>query len=98
VSRELIIRPEAQAELAEAFDWYERQRPGLGEELLAHVEAGLAQIRHVPKRNPIIYKQVRRLLIRRFPYSIFYSIDDDRITVLAILHGSRDPRRWQRRA
>jgi toxin ParE1/3/4 len=98
LSRELLIKPDAQADIVEAFDWYEQRRMRLGEEFLAYVEAGLAQIKYVPLRSSIIYKQVRRYLIQRFPYGIYYVVESDQIVVLAVMHASRDPQRWRERA
>ncbi len=94
---ELIVRPEAECDLNEAFDWYERQVDGLGREFLICIEAGLATIRHEPFLLSEIYQQVRRLLIRRFPFGIFYRVNSNRISVLAILHCSRHAKTWQMR-
>lgn len=93
----LLLRPAAAAELEEAFRWYERQRPGLGEELLRAVDSALVDVLEQPLRHPEIHRDVRRALVRRFPFAVFYRLLDDRLVVLAILHGGRDPRRWQTR-
>ncbi len=94
----VIVRPQAEAELHEAYDWYETQRPGLGEEFLLCVDACMAAIHHNPRLYPPIHGDVRRALMRRFPYGVFYVLGDEAITVLAVFHLSRDPRRWQQRA
>ena len=93
----LIIRPEAEEELSESYDWYERQRPGLGDDFLLRVEAALDSIRYDPEILPAIYKVARRKLIRRFPYGIFYDIGQNKISVLAIMHTKRHPKHWQNR-
>ena len=93
----LIIRPEAEEELSESYDWYERQRPGLGDDFLLRVEAALDSIRYDPEILPAIYKVARRKLIRRFPYGIFYAIGQNKISVLAIMHTKRHPKHWQNR-
>ena len=100
MSAELLIRPEAEAELAEAYGWYESQRPGLGDELLRAVEAKLAAVCRTPEAFAPVHRRVRRALIRRFPYGVFYTIDRDgqRVVVLAVMHMHRDPQQWQRRA
>jgi hypothetical protein len=64
---DLIVRPEAEAELAEAFNWYERQVAGLGSRLLLSVDAAINSIQRDPLQYPILYKNVRRALTRRFP-------------------------------
>jgi hypothetical protein len=66
--RDLIIRPEAEAEVAEAFDWYEQRATGLGSEFLVAVNAVLESIIQDPQRFAIVRKTVRRALTRRFPY------------------------------
>jgi plasmid stabilization system protein ParE len=91
------LRSLARAEIDEAYDWYEGQRPGLGAEFLAEVTATLASVEATPRLYPIIRRDVRRALLRRFPYSIPYVADPDATVVLACFHASREPRRWHRR-
>jgi plasmid stabilization system protein ParE len=51
----------------------------------------------MPGAHPIIRGQTRRALVRRFPYAVFYVLDPDVVAVTAVMHGRRDPRRWQER-
>ena len=97
VAVRLIIQPEAERDLAEAFTWYETQRPGLGNELLLSIEASLAAIQRRPETFPVVHREIRRALIRRFPYGIFFVIDEASLIVIAIFHAKRDPRRWESR-
>jgi toxin ParE1/3/4 len=94
----LVVRPEAQADLIEARDWYTRQRAELGEEFVNAVEGLLEQVRATPESYAPALKNVRRAKVRRFPCVVYYRILDDRTEVLAVLHGSRDTRVWKRRA
>lgn len=94
---DLIIRPEAEQDIEVAFRWYENRVSGLGREFLRCVDAALSQINRSPSIYPIIYKNMRRILTRRFPFGIFYLIDDKKIVVLAVLHARRDPHLWQKR-
>ena len=94
----IVIRPAAEAELAEAYAWYEQQRPGLGDGFLLRVDACVSGIQRNPLLHPIVHRDVRRAFLRRFPYGVFYVPGEDRITVLAILHLSRDPTRWMDRS
>lgn len=98
MKRSLIVRSEAEKELAEAYEWYEAQVQGLGSDFLLHVEAALSSLQRSPRSYPVVYKSVHRCLVRRFPYGIFYLVDKERIVVLSILHARRDPRTWQDRA
>ena len=66
--------PEAQQELAEAYDWYEERRAGLGDQLLLSVDAVLDAIQRHPESGPLVHREVRRLLTRRFPYSVLYVV------------------------
>ncbi len=93
----ILVQPEAQEEIAEAYHWYENRSQGLGTEFVRAVEARFAAIQRNPTTYPEVHKQVRRALLRRFPYSIFYIIDEQSIIVRACFHASRDPKRWQNR-
>jgi toxin ParE1/3/4 len=94
---DLIIRPEAEQDLRGAFGWYEDRVSGLGREFLCCVDAAIAQINRAPATHPVIYQDIRRILIRRFPFGIFYIVTGQKIIVLAVLHARRDPSLWQKR-
>jgi plasmid stabilization system protein ParE len=98
MSLPLIITPEAELDLADAKSWYGRQREGLGERFLLCVEVALDHIHSFPEAAPEVYPGVRRVVVRQFPYGVFYRIDPDQIAVIAVYHSKRDPRRWQSRA
>lgn len=97
MSRRLIVRPEAEAEMTDAFDWYEDRVPGLGSEFLLCVDAVFSAILCSPQQFPRVHKIVRRALTRRFPYEVFFVEDDERIVVLSVFHAKRNPKRWQER-
>jgi plasmid stabilization system protein ParE len=93
----LLIRPEAATELKDSFMWYEVQSNGLGFEFFRCIDAALSLINRSPLLYAEIYKNIRRALIRKFPFEILYVIDNDRIIVLAVFHAKRDPKQWQER-
>lgn len=97
MSRRLIIRPEAEAEMAEAFDWYEDRVPGLGYDFLLCVEAVFNAILRDPQHYPQVHRIIRRALARRFPYQVLFIEDDERVVVLSVFHAKRNPKRWQQR-
>jgi plasmid stabilization system protein ParE len=97
MSRQLIIRPEAEVDLAQANDWYERQREGLSNEFRICIEEAMDRIDRMPELHAPIYKGVRRCLVRRFPYAIFYKIEETRILVIGVMHARRDPAKWRSR-
>ena len=94
MNREIVLRPRAEVETREAFEWYERQAPGLGWEFLRSVDASLQSIRRDPNLHPIVWQDVRRALVRRFPYQIFFVLEEKSVVVLAVLHAKRDPKNW----
>jgi plasmid stabilization system protein ParE len=97
MSRRLVVRPEAEAEMTEAFDWYEERVPGLGSEYLLCVDAVLHAILRSPELYPRVHKKARRALTRRFPYEIIFVEDEERVVVLSVFHAKRNPTHWQDR-
>lgn len=93
----IVLLPAAQAEFDEAIDWYDRQRPGLGEDLVDCVQEVLDRIAVMPERHAIVQSDIRRGKVRRFPYSIFYYVDTDQVVIISIFHSKRDPKIWQSR-
>ncbi len=88
--RKVILRPEAEADIQSTYLWYQEQNIRLGADFLRCVEAGLASVEQFPLAYPRIHKQIRRTLLRRFPYGLFYIVERDCIIVLAVFHFKRD--------
>ncbi len=97
LTRILWIRPEAESDLSEAYSWYEEQSPGLGADFLLSFDAVQSSILRNPLQYPEVHQPVRRVLIRRFPYGVFFLVEDLRIIVFAVFHASRDPQGWKDR-
>lgn len=97
MKQKVIIRPEAESDLQEAYAWYENQSKGLGADFILCVDAALSLIQRSPELYAQIHKNIRRVLTRRFPYGIFYIAEVDKIIVLAVLHVKRNPKHWQKR-
>jgi plasmid stabilization system protein ParE len=87
--------PEADADLQEARRWYSDIRLELGERFALAVEATVNAIAENPLQFPVIYRERRRAGVRRFPYGIFFEVQEHRIVVMACFHGKRNPKRWQ---
>src|ERR1700750_2514070 len=98
MTRPVIVRPEAAREVQEAFDWYEGRSEGLGLEFLRAADACLAGVQRNPSAFPKVHKEVRRVLMRKFPYALFYLIEDESIVGGSCFYASRDPIDWLRRA
>ena len=92
------FRPEAVADIAEAHAWYERQRHGLGREFEEAVAAAIILLQDRSEAFPVVHRGLRRLLLPRFPYAVYYRIQGDELDVMGCLHTRRHPRRWHRRA
>jgi len=93
----LVFRPEAEADVEAAFGWYESRRAGLGREFIAALDAIVNSIAENPLRFPSINKDIRRALVRRFPYSVFFLARREEVSVLGVLHARRDPKTWKKR-
>ena len=69
--KSLLIRPPAAVEIEEAYRWYEGRREGLGADFILCLEEAFEKVRRNPEMYPVVYKKVRRVLMRRFPYGVF---------------------------
>ncbi len=92
-----FFRRAARLEYDEPAVWYETQKPGLGGEFVSEIERALSQACEMPQRFPKMVQDVRCIRVRRFPYSIFFRLRDDRLIVLAVFHARRNPMVWRER-
>jgi toxin ParE1/3/4 len=90
--------PEVEQDVAETYVWYEEQLSGLGEDFLLSVDAAINGILRKPLLNSIVYKNVRKVKVKRFPFGVFYLLNGNIITIISVIHLSRHPRNWRRRA
>jgi len=94
-----VVLPEAEDELQAAIRWYEVQREGLGVEFLGVIEAAMERV----MANPLRWlawdqdNRYRRIVLRRFPYLLFYEIRGEVIEFVAVAHTSRTPGYWRAR-
>jgi toxin ParE1/3/4 len=98
MSLPVVLRDEAQAEFDEAFDYYEAQQAGLGADFVARVQQAFDRIGANPLTHRVVYSDIRKAVVTRFPYVVFYRPHADRVEVLAVFHTSRNPSIWQGRA
>jgi plasmid stabilization system protein ParE len=92
-----VFTPAARAELIDAQDWYEGEASGLGRRFQSEIDCAVERMTANPLQFPTVFKNVRRALVRRFPYALFFTIEGDTLLVIACFHASRDPRQWQQR-
>jgi plasmid stabilization system protein ParE len=88
----ILLREEARSDVLQAFAWYEEQRSGLGGEFRDALDATVARI----GRHPLVYavgdRRLRRALVSRFPYAVYFRIYPDAIVVVGVMHGRRHPK------
>jgi hypothetical protein len=88
---------EASVEYEEQIRYYRRCQSGLQHRFVAAVEEAMARILENPERWRMIEPNIRRCLVKKFPFSIIYSVQSGVVFVLAIAHGSREPGYWSQR-
>ena len=96
MSLPVVYRRRVQSDLAAAYDWYQEQCSGLGDNVLSSVVSVFKSIEDFPEMFALVHGSVRRATVRRFPFAVFYLVEPSRIVVLRVLHTSRDPRIWPR--
>ncbi|MBL9138694.1 MAG: hypothetical protein JNK85_22685 [Verrucomicrobiales bacterium] len=97
MSSSVLFRPLARLELGEAVAWYKASKPGIGLQLKDEVDVVLGRATETPGRFPRVRGEVRRALLRRFPYTLHFLAEPDAIVVLAVFHVRRDPRHLEGR-
>jgi len=93
----LTYHPDAQAELIAAAQFYEQRVAGLGARFLDEFDAAIVRINEAPERWRKVEGELRRYLMPRFPYGIYYRVRADEIRVLVVKHHSRHPDYWKYR-
>ncbi len=89
--------PEAEAELTEARQWYSHHRKDLDLEFMQCIEVALSRILSNPYFFPVIYRSLRRAVVRRFPFAILYEVTAEEIEIIAVFHSRRNPNVWKSR-
>ncbi len=98
MSRELAFTPRASADIEDAHAWYDAQRAGLGSEFERELDVVLRFWEQRPEAGPVVHRTLRRLLVKRFPYAVYYRVTETIIEVRGCLHLRRHPQAWTRRA
>lgn len=91
------FHPEAETEFLQAIEYYEGCEIGLGYDFAVETYAAIERTAAHPKAWPIIEENIRRSLVRRFPYGILYAEESERLFILAVMHLHRDPDYWKHR-
>lgn len=94
---ELRIKEGSRADITEGFQQYSTISPHLGDDFLQKLDDAFERILSGPGMFAKVYKEIRQMKIRRFPYVISYMIEGNQVVVLAVLHGHRKPEAWKAR-
>ena len=94
MSLQITFHRAASAEIVEASAWYENKRLGLALEFMVEIDRCVSLASEQPLQFPIVRENIRRVVANRFPYCVYFRAEQQRIVVLAVFHGSRDPATW----
>jgi len=99
LSYKVSLSNDAENDIDCSFMWYEIQKPKLGYDLIKSIDKKLETVSRNPFAYPIVYKNIRRTLIKRFPFCIYYDVDNEikGVRVIAVFHNSRNPLVWKKR-
>jgi plasmid stabilization system protein ParE len=97
VGKPIRLDPEAQIDLFEAAVWYSEKGEGLGRRFLTVFDDAMATLAASPEGFPVVFDDVRRVVLRRFPFVVFYVVDEVEVVVVSLQHERRSPDRWPRR-
>lgn len=96
--KQVIFRSEARRDVHDAFRWYEERSAGSGLRFRDALDATVTRVRQNPVGYQVLFREVRRALLHRFPYGVFFKDQDEAVIVVAVLHTRRDPTSWKSRA
>jgi plasmid stabilization system protein ParE len=93
----VLFTAEAEADVEEAFQWYEAQRPGLGAAFRHALDVGVASVENGPEAYAVVHRNTRRALLPKFPYGLYYRVLEYSVLVVACIHAKRHPKAWRSR-
>jgi plasmid stabilization system protein ParE len=93
----VVFRQAAKQDFEDAAAWYEEKRRGLSEEFVREIDDAVLRAAAAPERFPLVFRDIRRTVARRFPFAVYFRVRSNSLIVLAVFHGRRDPIIWQRR-
>ena len=95
--RPVVFRPHAEVEVLAAQKWYEERRLGLGGEFRAVIDDAIDRVSRQPESFPRVHGEIRRALVQRFPFGLYFETIANQVVVLGVVHGHRDPKTWKSR-
>ena|SRR5437016_2865673 len=97
MARRVVVQPQSDLDIQAAAVWYEDQQSGLGTRFLDELDLVFQRIAESPLQFPRLEGDVRRALLRRFPYGVYFLAESEEVKVLAVLHLHRQPDMWKSR-
>ena len=97
MARRLVVQPQSDLDIQAAAVWYEDQQSGLGGRFLDELGLLFLRIQENPLQFPRLEGEVRRALLHRFPYGVYFLAESEEVKVLAVLHLHRQPDMWKSR-
>lgn len=94
---QVFFSEDSYQDIIEAVTWYEAQQEGLAIAFVDEVQKAVHKLYFMANSYPVIYQNTRRVLVSRFPFVIHYFIENQEVTIFAIVHGSKHPKHWQNR-
>jgi toxin ParE1/3/4 len=85
----VLLRPAAEADLAAARDWHEQRQVGLGTAFIDEASRAMHELTQDPERPRLYYRNFRRIILRRFPYKVFYQVIGPRVVIFRVLHAKQ---------
>jgi plasmid stabilization system protein ParE len=93
MSYSIILKKRAKEDIQGAFDWYEHELPGLGDRFLLALDDAFDRIKNAPLTPRLLRLELRTTLLKKFPYAVFYRVEDERIYVFGVIHGHQEKER-----
>lgn len=97
MARRVVVQPQSDLDIQAAAVWYEDQQSGLGARFLDELDLVFQRIAESPQQFPGLEGDVRRALLHRFPYGVYFFAESEEVKVLAVLHLHRQPDMWKNR-
>ena len=97
MSYRLQSTPAVEVDIESAFEWYQSESSGLGIEFLDELRAAYDRIEESPIKYQVLKWDIRRSLLRRFPYAVYFVVENELVVIIAVMPAARDPASWQRR-
>lgn len=93
----IVILPAAAQDVDDAYSWYERQKNGLGKRFFTAINSSFQSIQRTPAGYQMVHPRYRKVVLRGFPYAIFYREEEEQLFIAAVLHTARNPEEWRDR-